>query len=122
MIVLLGASSIVLAALQASINAPRDAFRVCLRDAVEKASNEKVGGEAIEDYLRKSCSVQLGGLKSALVAFDMKNGMSRKSAADDAEMTAADYLASPVEKYQFMSTLNAPAPATAAAGTTQPPK
>lgn len=131
MIALVGASAIILAALQASISAPTDAFRGCLREAASKAKNEKVGGDAIEAYLKNACSVQMGSLKSAVIAFRMKNGMSKKAASDDAEMTVDDYVATPADNYRFMAEMNAPkaaapaAPATPAAtpaAATQPPK
>lgn len=135
MIALLVASAITLTALQATINAPTDAFRGCLREASEKAGKEKVAGDAYEVYARNNCSVQMGALKSAVVAFRMKNGMAKKAASDDANMTVDDYVATSVDKYQFMASQNAPQ-ATAAAATpaatppakvtpaaaTQPPK
>ncbi len=65
MIVLLAASSITLTALQASINAPRDAFKTCLKDASSKAMGEKVTAEAYEAYIRNACSTQLGTFKAA---------------------------------------------------------
>jgi len=129
MIALLGASAIVLTALQASINAPTDAFRGCLREAAAKANSEKVGGDAIEAYLRNACTVQMEGLKSAVIAFRVKNGMARKAAASDADMTVEDYIATPADNYKFMVQQRAPAaaaPATPAptpvAASTQPPK
>lgn len=128
MIALLAGSSIILAALQASINAPTEAFRSCLKEAAAKASSEKVAGDAYEAYARSACSVQLGALKSAVVAFRMKNGMARKMASDDANMTVDDYVATSVDKYQFMAKLNAPKPQAAAqpqptqAAAPQPPK
>jgi hypothetical protein len=73
----------------------------------------------------------MGSLKSAVVAFRMKNGMGKKAAGDDAEMTVDDYVATSVDKYQYMATLNeppkpAPAAAPAAQATpaaaTQPPR
>ena len=79
MIALLGASALALVALQAGIAAPTDAFRGCLREASTKASNEKVGPDAIESYLRSSCSVQMDTLKAAVVAFRVKNGMGKKA-------------------------------------------
>jgi hypothetical protein len=82
MIALFAAAAIGLAALQASIAAPTDAFRGCLREAVAKAKTEKVAGNAIEAYLKTACSAQMSTLKSAVVAFRMKNGMSKKAAAD----------------------------------------
>ena len=126
---LVGATAVILAALQASINAPTDAFRNCLKEASAKATAEKVAGDAFETYARTACSVPMGSLKSAVVAFRTKNGMSRKAAGSDAEMTVDDYVATTVDKYQFMSSMNAPqkpaAPATAAApdsANAQPPK
>ena len=115
MLALLGASAITLAGLQATINAPTEAFRTCLREATSKANAEKVGADAIDGYLRNACSVQMESLKSAVVAFRVKNGMARKTAVADADMTVEDYVATPVEKYKFMIEINTPPAATAAA-------
>jgi hypothetical protein len=51
----------------------------------------------------------------------MKNGMSRKAAADDANMTVDDYVATSVDKYQFMASQNAPAKPTPAPTQTAAP-
>jgi hypothetical protein len=115
MIALLMASAINLTALQATIAAPTDAFRGCLRGAATKAKTEKVSGDAIEAYLKNACTAQMGTLKEALVAFRMKNGMGRKAAADDAEMTVDDYVSTPADNYKFMANMNAPKPAAPAA-------
>jgi len=133
MIALLTASTIVLAVLQAAITAPTDAFRNCLHEATDKAGKEKVAGDAYEAYARNACSVQMDSLKSALVAFRMKNGMSKKAAASDADMTVDDYVGTSVDKYQFFAARDAPKPAAAApaaasgaqatpAAATQPPR
>ena len=132
MIGILIASAINLAGLQASISVPTDAFRGCLREAAAKAKNEKVTGDGIEAYLRNACTTQMGTLKEALIAFRLKNGMARKSAASDAEMTVDDYAATPVDNYKYMAEMEAPKPAAPAASAatpaatpaaaTQPPK
>jgi hypothetical protein len=129
MIVLVGATVMYLTALQASIAGPTDAFRACLREAATKAAGEKVAGSAYEAYARNTCSAQMSSLKNAVIAFRMKNGMARKAAADDAEMTVDDYVGTSVDKYQFMADMNkpqgaaAPAPAaTPASVSSQPPK
>ena len=125
MIALLGASAITLTALQATINAPTEAFRSCLREASTKANGEKIAPDAIEQYLRTACTVQMGSLKSAVVAFRTKNGMARKAAVEDADLTVEDYLAAPIDKYKFMATLNGPAekqPAAAAQSAPAQPK
>jgi hypothetical protein len=125
------ASSMFLTGLQATINAPRDAFRACLRQANTKAQSQKVGAEAYEAFIRTACTVEHDTLKTAIVAFNMKNGMARKAAADDAEFTISDYVGSMVDNYKFMADFNKPAPAPAAAPATpaatpaaaaQPPK
>jgi len=113
MITILIASAINVAALQASIAAPTDAFRGCLREAATKAKNEKISGAAIEDYLKNACTVQMGSLKDALVAFRIKNGMTKKAALGDAEMTVDDYVATPADNYRFMAEQDAPKPAPA---------
>jgi hypothetical protein len=69
----------------------------------------------------------MGTLKNAVIAFRVKNGMSRKAAADDAEMTVDDYVSTPADNYKFMANMNAtPAPAAPPAPTPaaspQPPK
>jgi hypothetical protein len=132
MIALLGASAITLAALQASISGPTGVFRGCLREAATKATSEKVAGDAIEAYLRNACTVQMSTLKSAVISFRMKNGMSKKAAADDAEMTVDDYVATPADNYKFIADMNKPkaaAPTASpkpapipAAAPSQPPK
>ena len=108
MIALVGASALVVAALQASIAGPTSTFRGCLHDAADKATTEKVSADTIESYLRTTCTVQMGALKDAIVAFRMKNGMSRKEALDDAEMTVDDYVSTPADNYKFTASQSAP--------------
>ena len=120
MIALVGASALVLAALQASITAPTSAFRGCLHDAAAKATSDKVSADTIETYLRNACTVQMGTLKQALVEFRLKNGMGKKAAADDAERTTDDYVATPADNYQFMAEQNAPKKPPAAAAPAPP--
>jgi hypothetical protein len=109
MILLLAASSITLTALQASINAPRDAFKTCLREASTKASNESVGADAYQAYVRSACSGQLGSFKSATVNFDMKNKMSKKEASADADAMIDDFMSSALDHYKYIVN-SAPAP------------
>jgi hypothetical protein len=118
---LLGASALALVALQASIAAPTKDFRGCLHDAAAKATSEKVSADTIEDYLRNACTAQMGSLKDALVQFRIKNGMTKKAAADDAQMTIDDYVATPADNYKFQAAENAPKPKPAAAPANPPP-
>ena len=132
MIAMIGASAIIFTALQASINAPTEAFRGCLKSAATKATGAKVAPDGIEDYFKTECSVQMESLKSAVVAFRVKNGMAKKAAIEDANMTVEDYMAAPADRYRFISGMQAdvakqaaappaaatPAPATAPAQAT----
>jgi hypothetical protein len=120
MIAFVIASAINLTALQASISGPTDAFRGCLREAASKAKGEKVSGDAIEAYLRNACTGQMGTLKDALIAFRLKNGMTRKAAASDADMTVDDYVATPADNYKYMANMDAPKPAAPAASAVRP--
>lgn len=125
MIALVATSAIALSMLQASVVGPTESFRGCLREAATRATSQKVTGDKIEDYLRNACTAQMATLRDALVAFRLKNGMSKKAAADDAEMTVDDYVSTPADNYKFLLNENAPkssppAPAAAPAGASSP--
>ena len=115
MFALVAASAIYLTGLQAAINAPRDQFRTCLKQTGAKATTEKVAADAYETYLRAACSGQLSSLRNALIGFSMKNGMAKKQASSDADMTVDDYIASSVDHYKFMADVNSPPKPAAAA-------
>jgi hypothetical protein len=108
MIALIGASAIFFTALQASINAPTEAFRGCLKSASAKATESKVAPDGIEDYFKTECGVQMESLKSAVVAFRVKNGMAKKAAVEDADLTVEDYMAAPADRYRFIAQMNTP--------------
>jgi hypothetical protein len=120
MIALIGASAIYLLAGQAAINAPRSAFTGCLKQIIEKAQSEKVGGDGYDAYARKACGNELSSLRGALIGFDMKNGMSRKDSGEDADVTINDYMTSAVDHYKYVLGPEKPAPAAAAAAAASP--
>ncbi|MEO8619278.1 MAG: hypothetical protein ABI412_07930, partial [Sphingomicrobium sp.] len=100
MISLFLSSVIAVAGLQATINAPRSAFVACLRDASGKAESQKIAVDAYQGFLDTACSAQAASLKSALVAFDVKNGIKRATAESDAQAQIDDYHAMSKEKYE----------------------
>jgi hypothetical protein len=122
MISLIGLSAVTLSMLQATVAAPTAEFRGCLREAAKKATTEKVAADGIEDFLRGACSALMGTLKGALVSFRMKNGMGKKAAADDAQMTIDDYVAAPADTYRFLAKRDAPATVQPAAAATPAPQ
>jgi hypothetical protein len=107
MIALLGASAIFLTASQAVINGPRDAFKVCLREASSKAANDKVTADGYVAYVRDACGTQVGAFKGAVIRFDMGNKMSRKASDDDADAMIRDFVDSALENYKYRTGTNA---------------
>jgi len=96
----------------------KDIVRIDLTDEQKdqiKAATEKVSGDAYEAWVRDACVGQLAALRNAIIAFNVKNGMSRKDAASDADLTVDDYVASSVDHYKFMAEVNKPQPAAQAA-------
>jgi len=102
------ASAIYLAGLQASITAPRIAFGDCLKKAETSAKTDKVAADAYADYLRTMCGAQGDRLKAALVAFDVKNGVSRNRASTDAAADVADGFSASAEAYKYRASAEAP--------------
>lgn len=103
MIALIAASAVSMLASQAAVAAPTIAYKDCLKQTSIQAKKEKVGGDAYEAYVRNACSGQITALRDALIAFEVKNGTKRKDAAQDADMTVDDYLASSVDNYKFLA-------------------
>jgi len=121
MIILLAASAISLTALQASINAPREAFKTCLKDASSKASSAKVGADGYDAFVRNACTAELGSFKGAVVKFDMGNKMSRKASDEDAAAMIDDFMSSALDRYKYVTGANsAPVRAAAAPATSSP--
>jgi hypothetical protein len=107
MIALIAASAMYLAAGQAAITAPTLSLRECLKTTSGQATSDKVAGNAYEGYARKACTGQIAALREALIGFEVKNGTKRADAAKDADLTVDDYVASSVDKYQFMAGVSA---------------
>jgi hypothetical protein len=106
MILLVAVSAISLTGLQATINAPRQAFMSCLKEASSKASGEKVAPEGYDSYARSACSAELGSFKGAVVKFDMGNKMSRKASDEDAEAMIGDFMSSSADRYRYVTGAN----------------
>ena len=95
------ASAITMIAMQASINAPRSAFSACLKEVLPKAQAEKVAPAAFGAYAKSACAGKSESLRSALVSFDVKNGIGRSRALADAEVQIDEYYTMSAEQYQY---------------------
>ena len=89
-----------LTALQAGIDGPRKGFVACLKEASVAAEMQKVAHADYGGFILKTCEAQANSLKSALIGFDVKNGIRRTQAAADAQAQVDDYAAMSSEKYE----------------------
>lgn len=102
MITLVIASAISVAAVQnAAANSARSALTDCLRSAVAQAKSAKVAPDAVVAQMKQACGAQAEKLKTALVAIDLKNGISRKQASADADLQLEDYYMTQEDKYRY---------------------
>lgn len=92
-----------------SAGEPRQAYSACLRDAVANAKVAKIPGDGFKAYAHETCAAAEASLKAKLAAFNVKNGMGRKSAAEDAQVQIDDYVFSAEDRYR--ASLAAPGPA-----------
>jgi hypothetical protein len=105
-----------LIALQASIAGPREAYSECLAQASKQAMAQKVAPDQYSAFAVQQCAAQGASFKSALIAFDVKNGVKRAQATADAQLQLDDYVAMSAENYEA----RAPKAAQSAAPTPTP--
>lgn len=82
-------------------NADRSAYVSCLKDAVTSAKGANVGVDAFKDYAHKTCAAIEQSFKAKLVSFNVKNGMSKKAAAEDADVQLEDYVYTAEERFRY---------------------
>lgn len=96
-----------LAILQASIAAPRQDFSNCLNRAGLQAAAQQIAPDQYSAFASQQCAAQGASFKAALVAFDVKNGVKKAQAAEDAQLQLDDYLAVSLEKYEAKAKVKA---------------
>lgn len=79
----------------------RQDYVTCLSNAVVSAKNANIGVDGFKDYAHKTCATIETGLKSRLVSFNVKNGMSKKTASEDAQLQLEDYVYTAEERYRY---------------------
>lgn len=80
---------------------PRPAYSACLKDAVANARIAKIPADGFKAYAHQTCAAAEDSFKKSLAAFNMKNGMGKKSATDDAQVQIDDYVFAAEDKYRF---------------------
>lgn len=100
MIIVAIASMFAVASVDTAASAQRSALSKCLKESVAKAKSAKVEVGAFDAYMRSQCAAQEADLRKAVIAIDVKNGISRKDAAENADMDVGDYFVSTGERYE----------------------
>lgn len=100
MIIVAIASMFAVASVDTAASAQRSALSKCLKESVAKAKSAKVEVGAFDAYMRSQCAAQEADLRKAVIAIDVKNGISRKDAAENADLDVGDYFVSTGERYE----------------------
>ena len=93
---------------------PREAYTVCLSNAFASAKSTKVPVDNFKSYAHQTCAADEEALKKSLTAFNVKNGMGKKSATEDAQVQIDDYVFTAEENYRYEVESRAPKAAQAA--------
>jgi hypothetical protein len=87
----------------ASIDAPRNAFRACLKTFESNQMNAKVAADAYSTAVKSACPTEAQALTDALVKFDVAMGTKRASALANAERDVDDYRLTSEERYRDLT-------------------
>lgn len=88
-------------AVQGGSTDPRRAYVSCLKDAAVSAQSANVTTDGFPEYAEKMCASILDSFRAKLVSFNVKNGMSKKTAAEDAQIQLDDYMYTAEERYRY---------------------
>lgn len=86
-----------------SIDAPRNAFRACLKTFESNQMRAKVGAEAYATAVKGACPTEAQALSDALVKYDVAMGNKRTAALENAQRDVEDYRLTSEERYRDMS-------------------
>ena len=85
--------------LQAGVTAPRMAFVDCLKQTSAKAKSANVPAAQYAAFVKSNCAPQVEAYRSAMISFDVKNGIKRPKATEDADFQIDDFISISAEKY-----------------------
>jgi hypothetical protein len=86
----------------ATIDAPRNAFRACLKTFETNQMKAKIAADAYSTAVKSACPTEAQALSDALVKFDVAMGTKRASAVANAARDVDDYRLTSDERYRDM--------------------
>ena len=87
----------------ATIDAPRNAFRACLKTFESNQMQAKVAAEAYASAVKSACSTEADALSNALVKYDVAMGNKRAAALTNAQRDVDDYRLTSEERYRDLT-------------------
>lgn len=85
-----------------SIEAPRNAFRTCLKTFETNQMQAKIDAAAYATAVKGACSTEAQALTDALVRYDVAMGTKRANAQANAARDVDDYRLTSEERYRDM--------------------
>lgn len=86
-----------------SIDAPRNAFRACLKTFESNQMKAKVDAAAYADAVKAACPTEAQALSDALIKYDVAMGTKRASAQSNAQRDVEDYRLTSEERYRDLT-------------------
>lgn len=99
MMITIAAAMFAAAAADTAANAQRSAFSTCLKQAIVSGKSAKVEVSAFDAYVRTQCAEPEAALRKAVIGIDLKNGISRADADENAKIELDDYFVGTIERY-----------------------
>lgn len=87
----------------AMIDAPRSAFRACLKTFEGNQMKAKIDAAAYATAVKTACPTEAQALTDALVKYDVAMGNKRASAQTNAQRDVDDYRLTSEERYRDLS-------------------
>jgi hypothetical protein len=85
-----------------SLDAPRKAYSVCVKQFETRSLAAKMDAAAYSAALKGACTAEAAALTRALIDFDVGTGTKRAAAAATAESDIADYRMTSEERFRDM--------------------
>lgn len=85
------------------IDAPRNAFRACLKSFESNQMKAKVDSAAYSTAVKSACPTEAQALIDALIKYDVGMGTKRASAQANAERDVDDYRLTSDERYRDLT-------------------